>query len=1001
MKVAKLRNSIRDVWQSDEALIYYVPKDAAERYNLSSLLARNGVPYADMFNEQLDAGEGAFRMFTVLLGTGARIAIGPDIRVFILMAMRLGMVIAGHSTFNETAVVDIDLSIWATKTSSLYGHNVPRRIVLAVSGTGKTHWLKNHEGIDVDDLVTSRVGWDASRHRSEASNEWFQKRRAIMFREFETDEIIYGNMDPSTHIRGGDRVCLVDIDQQTLEHHLHREQRPNIMDLELVLENKKQLLDWAISHGVPVVSRFQDVHFRTTSDTGPRGLGRLIRESLVTFCLNNSLRYVGLGDEHESVFTVRGRVKSIHFNDSIPLPSRPDGQMFLDLVDIVTSPGDRPSMPLPGITLDDTWIRASHVPLLESIEDDYAHDSLLIQRGTYSDSLGHGTGEIVGHAGDFIRRKTFLGSTNINFPHAYDKRDPVFTGDLVINPPFHEAQIYLIATKSISPGSIVVLPDWLDNPHVRFILGQFEIVSRAEAPFYLEDGSNFTTRVLIGYNKVRSNMVHTWLRGGFDFETFGSDENQMGQWRWAMKTLYSGFRQQHTIFVNEAYDIERHLGLPLYERDFGHLDYIGSPIVIRPGFGSFDLEDAYSMIGYPQVRVLSSFVAHRPDQYFTLPIVNLVCGLYSRDPRDVMAEVPTGIGLQSDENLISSLNIIRRDLFTYRYDSGDLPVMMFSISNVRNNRLRILSFLSRLDRFVAIVPNSDIADAVVSDDLTFSDGVYNFTSLGFQDHGFSPDEFTDVNIYSMSDFYAIMCYDEIGQPAYIPHWRGSGTWPLDKAWMVVTRGIREHPPIPTWANDQTFLIKYITGFIRRIWRLDNSSLHVLRRNVLDTLGGLSVNDARLSGILRLHGKYIRIAISGHMVNMLLACHWSTVDFRRYLATVEHNMLHPTDPAYKFFQAKNLWLEPAVGRWHGLMDWVFAIDVYRLYAEIYSLPISENRILMLLNMLKRVRSAEPHSIYWESAEIVKDLQPAIKYVSESGKTLEDHTVADDLSLRVIV
>lgn len=143
---------------------------------------------------------------------------------------------------------------------------------------------------------------------------------------------------------------------------------------------------------------------------------------------------------------------------------------------------------------------------------------------------------------------------------------------------------------------------------------------------------------------------------------------------------------------------------------------------------------------------------------------------------------------------------------------------------------------------------------------------------------------------------------------------------LVKMWMIETdlfeNGLDQNP-----LNNQTHHVKYFTSRLREIMNHDNSTLHALRRYVIESRGGQGLDHHAVNGYL--NGYFVSVA--GHMVNMLLASHFNVIDINRYLDVIMNNYKNGKvgDDVFEGLNQDELW--------HSKMDWLLAVDVYKLMA----------------------------------------------------------------------
>jgi hypothetical protein len=177
-----------------------------------------------------------------------------------------------------------------------------------------------------------------------------------------------------------------------------------------------------------------------------------------------------------------------------------------------------------------------------------------------------------------------------------------------------------------------------------------------------------------------------------------------------------------------------------------------------------------------------------------------------------------------------------------------------------------------------------------------------------------------TSMWAMRKFYGISEYGDL----HIANQKDDHGWdPSDglcSLWYIETNML-------PWSEKQTMLsmqthhVKYWTGIMREVWHHDNRTLHTVRSLAVQRQGGIPLNDGRINGILR--GRPVTVA--GHLVNLLLASHYTPIDFGRWLATIRGNIKgYPAKALFEDVERHELW--------HSMDEWLLAIDTYHMMAE---------------------------------------------------------------------
>jgi len=186
-----------------------------------------------------------------------------------------------------------------------------------------------------------------------------------------------------------------------------------------------------------------------------------------------------------------------------------------------------------------------------------------------------------------------------------------------------------------------------------------------------------------------------------------------------------------------------------------------------------------------------------------------------------------------------------------------------------------------------------------------------------------------TSYFSCNDFITRMLYDDQGKFTPIAIDIDDTDW-MQYAWMVQWS---ENPSATqTWLETQTHLVKYFTACIRKFSGWDKSTLYKLRRDIIVLKGGVAIDDNRVNGKLMIDGQWRYLALSGHLINLLLASVVLPVDFNRYFDTITSNL--------KGIGIDGLTAEVGEGVWHNFYEFDIAVDVYDLMCN--QLVIPKNR-----------------------------------------------------------
>jgi hypothetical protein len=235
--------------------------------------------------------------------------------------------------------------------------------------------------------------------------------------------------------------------------------------------------------------------------------------------------------------------------------------------------------------------------------------------------------------------------------------------------------------------------------------------------------------------------------------------------------------------------------------------------------------------------------------------------------------------------------------------------------------------------------------------------------------------------YNLKDIIVFCRFDEDGIDRGV---KECGSFdmnhPLMNLWMM-RADLPLNTYIQTWINSQTHLTRFITVKVRDIYGLNDDSLHVFRRLSCRLMykDCVIIHDKRINA--KLGNSYI--ACAGHLVNMLLACTVGQVDIRRYLDTIEGNVIDnaKSDPSFslklKKFRdegrlAESNWLTKDA-LWHSFYDYYTACGAYIMMCVALKLPIHiyalTYTVRRLFSILKKYKNFANNS--WEAKKYLEE------------------------------
>jgi hypothetical protein len=342
---------------------------------------------------------------------------------------------------------------------------------------------------------------------------------------------------------------------------------------------------------------------------------------------------------------------------------------------------------------------------------------------------------------------------------------------------------------------------------------------------------------------------------------------------------------------------------------------------------------------------------------------------------------------------IVELCVVEKDMVEVEPHPGALTVVLFSSSNVNNDRSLTRKLLRRHGNVIAVVPERRAAQAWPQgkDGVTTTGPVFvrQHGDQVYSDHTFSRSDFlleTTDSTYNLSDLLVGLSYDDTGRRVlYVPSTGFAATNPHVHLWFAVTNFALFADSSQTWMNSQTHYARQLSLNIRLAKReISKSTLHLFRRIALrerlcpDWLFKMIVDvelidDVRINGrVLLTDGRWRYVAVAGHM-NILS---WGRIDWRRYLNTVENNFLlvyGDSTTRRRLRRQENVEAEAGLlsesgvrkqilwkkglqkdSLWHGGLDWIFAVSAQLLWMGAIGVPIDVKAVSYTLSRFNDLR-----------------------------------------------
>lgn len=311
---------------------------------------------------------------------------------------------------------------------------------------------------------------------------------------------------------------------------------------------------------------------------------------------------------------------------------------------------------------------------------------------------------------------------------------------------------------------------------------------------------------------------------------------------------------------------------------------------------------------------------------------------------------------------------------------GDDNILLglFSISNIRNLApvLAVEYFAKFTSKFIFSYPNRDVLD-------NWPNGLENIWKEGmfmkqrsfkatYRDWSCRPGDFLNIEnavVITSRDLIFLLKCDEFGNALpELLRFQIDLNDPLFYLWFFVIGKDLLSVQVQTWFNSQTNYARYVSIPLRNMLRLEENTLHIVRARVFGMLfedkDPILIDSLKINGSYLLNGERKYVAVSGHLVNLLLYSTCGLVDFKRYLDTVESNVKFSSGikpSALESYYLRNDLLAEDNGDtkstdlWHTYDDYFCAIGTYIYMCSHLKHKLNLRAIVYSLRRLKLIRS----------------------------------------------
>jgi hypothetical protein len=700
-------------------------------------------------------------------------------------------------------------------------------------------------------------------------------------------------------------------------------------------------------------------------------LGRAVRERLMQWCNNHGQRYVGFGDEVESVDSaLKQGCSSVHYGDKQVAP-----MTAFDFEPSDVWVADRPSD-------GQRKLQTSLVPLMKR----YPDKEILYIGGSPGLNLISEQRRVT--IVDPRKPSPRLRSLKKWIKGYYDPKDYDFRDLIVIN------------DTSLDRDEMSD-EEWLSELHTRYERGrEMEDKCLRDGAFLFVDKFMIPSDMdMVRVAKHAELQLQAWNASGsheirYVVGTFGEFEYMSGK---DIRSRVQGYNVAREADPEiEKQQARRLLEQAIIPTDFLHVTpdradlnvSIWAFTNVRNGFLPYDKQlqdwvtEGQVIFNFPNVNIVSRWDPGYLGIYWWMDIpirVNTrrsfitiqrkgACWVRSKEPYRVTVMRRGLLRLPFARLMMDGTIIHDNSSMDWLFDE-DGPVTL----EIPSGRRLVGPFMMQ-----------------IKGDEVFYDYCYDPNALSRVLPGRTADMNTFMTALTFTDNFEIIAgvtqdYD--------------GSHPISALWnFYIPPGTIALSKRQTWISSQTHKNRILSVMFRRWKSLDDAALTIARRAAFrvcttkdwapgDVMYGVSdavpVIDHRITGTLMFEGRRRIVAVSGHLINMLMYAGFGHVDLNAYMDTIEMNMLdsqrmssHTRTLLRSGAMAETNWL---VGSrlWHSFFDYYIAVVAYLVLAassgwkiHAVGVHIVLKRLLDILEKSRRKGGRSFLNDGWQATEWLK-------------------------------
>jgi hypothetical protein len=238
-------------------------------------------------------------------------------------------------------------------------------------------------------------------------------------------------------------------------------------------------------------------------------------------------------------------------------------------------------------------------------------------------------------------------------------------------------------------------------------------------------------------------------------------------------------------------------------------------------------------------------------------------------------------------------------------------------------------------------------------------------SGGSNYYGYRASDFMINTIYSKG---GILLRDCLGIPPINLSSRELDQWVVlvHESYMTTDEYVQD------WRETETLLVKIPGAIMRKKLKLDSLSLHYWRVWAMMRMypDAIPVRDKRINGIM--DGK--KIAIAGHIINLLIMSEFCFIDMYRHMLKIENNInsyIGNGEGSEKMLQLHGWAAEKYLpGLWHNYHEYYLAVMTYNLMCDKGLFKWQKTEVEIIMSFIRR----------WEKIPILEEESSTAKEIS---------------------